>query len=461
MKLYHTLSLLLLASVALVSCERDYDAPPLNEPKYDGPAANTTIAQLRQLGASATEDTPVVLEGEKIMKAVVTGNDESGNIYQKIFLQDETGAIEMEVAQNSVYNYYPVGQTVYVNLDGLSISVYGAEQQLGDPNGYLYRTPWETFQQKVLKDGWADASAAKPLVIDDISTINADPDNYKFKLVQFTNVAFANGGTATFAPSSDYGQENITDSKGNTLLVRTSSYANFAANTLPTGRGNVTGILGRFRGSWQLTIRTADDVAGFTGEGGGTVTPDKPTTTETLLDESFGKDSGQGKFTIEDIKLPQGSTYVWKASNYNDSYFMSASAYVGGANQDSESRLISPSIDLTGKSNVVLSFMHTFRKFGDDTHLADLKLEVRESGSSTWTEVAIPNYSTGEDNKFVASGDISLDAYKGKTIQFAFHYKSSTASALRWQIQDVKVTASGTTGNQGTTIDPVPTTLNK
>ena len=37
------------------------------------------------------------------MKAVITANDESGNIFKKIYLQDETGAIEMEVDQNSVY----------------------------------------------------------------------------------------------------------------------------------------------------------------------------------------------------------------------------------------------------------------------------------------------------------------------------------------------------------------------
>lgn len=47
------------------------------------------------------------------MKAVITANDESGNIFKKIYLQDETGAIEMEVDQNSVYNYYPVADGLY------------------------------------------------------------------------------------------------------------------------------------------------------------------------------------------------------------------------------------------------------------------------------------------------------------------------------------------------------------
>ena len=73
----------------------------------------------------------------------------------------------------------------------------------------------------------------------------------------------------------------------------------------------------------------------------------------TILEESFGKESGQGAFTIEDVQLPQGSDHVWKASNYNETYYMMASAYVNDANQDSESRLVSPVLDLTGKNSVI------------------------------------------------------------------------------------------------------------
>lgn len=110
MKLFNRISLLLISSLVFAACERDYDAPPLNEPKYDGPAANTTIEELRAMGATVGEDAPYTIGEEKVMKAVITANDESGNIFKKIYLQDETGAIEMEVDQNSVYNYYPVGQ---------------------------------------------------------------------------------------------------------------------------------------------------------------------------------------------------------------------------------------------------------------------------------------------------------------------------------------------------------------
>lgn len=298
MKLLRNISLPLIASLALFACERDYDAPLLTEPEYTGPAANITISELRTQNAAATENTPIIITKDQVLKAVITGNDESGNIFKKIYLQDETGAIEMGVDQNSVYNYYPVGQTVYIDLNGLSISVFGGEQQLGHPEGYLFRTPWEDFKKHVSKDKWENLDKIKPIVLDDISIVNAAPNEYKFKLVQFTGVTFKNGGKGIFAPETDYGEEYITDSHGNTIMIRTSSYANFAGNGLPEGKGNITGILGRYNGTWQLTLRTANDVSDFTGsnEEGGNEGGETPSGETVLFQESFGTPEKSGNY---------------------------------------------------------------------------------------------------------------------------------------------------------------------
>lgn len=298
MKLLRNISLPLIASLALFACERDYDAPLLTEPEYTGPAANITISELRTQNAAATDKAPIIITQDQVLKAVITGNDESGNIFKKIYLQDETGAIEMGVDQNSVYNYYPVGQTVYIDLNGLSISVFGGEQQLGHPEGYLFRTPWEDFKKHVSKDKWENLDKIKPIVLDDISIVNAAPNEYKFKLVQFTGVTFKNGGKGIFAPETDYGEEYITDSHGNTIMIRTSSYANFAGNGLPEGKGNITGILGRYNGTWQLTLRTANDVSDFTGsnEEGGNEGGETPSGETVLFQESFGTPEKSGNY---------------------------------------------------------------------------------------------------------------------------------------------------------------------
>ena len=49
------------------------------------------------MGATVGEDAPYTIGEEKVMKAVITANDESGNIFKKIYLQDETGAIKLGI----------------------------------------------------------------------------------------------------------------------------------------------------------------------------------------------------------------------------------------------------------------------------------------------------------------------------------------------------------------------------
>lgn len=456
MKLLRNISLPLIASLALFACERDYDAPLLTEPEYTGPAANITISELRTENAAAAEDAPIIITKDQVLKAVITGNDESGNIFKKIYLQDETGAIEMEVDQSSVYNYYPVGQTVYVDLNGLSISVYGDEQQLGHPEGYLFRTPWEDFEKHVSKDGWANPENAKPVVIDDISTINAAPDDYKFKLVQFTGVTFQNGGKGIFAPEDGYGEENITDSHGNTIMIRTSNYASFAGNKLPQGKGNVTGILGRFKGTWQLTLRTANDVSDFTGsnEEGGNEGGETPSgETKTVFEETFT--TGKGEFTIKDEVLPEGSDYVWKHETFKDDNYMKASAFIGGP-KASESWLISPAIDLSNTTNVTLTFEHTHKFAGTPSN--ELTLWITETNADNWKQLTIDKYGTNNDYTFVTP-TIDLSVYAGKSIKFAFKYVSNTTAAGTWEVRNIKVTATtggSTGGDGGTTIEPTP-----
>ena len=44
------------------------------------------------------------------------------------------------------------------------------------------------------------------------------------------------------------------------IVVRTSTYADFAALPLPQGKVNITGIFTRFRNTWQILIRQESDV---------------------------------------------------------------------------------------------------------------------------------------------------------------------------------------------------------
>lgn len=460
MKLLRNISLPLIASLALFACERDYDAPLLTEPEYTGPAANITISELRTQNAAATEDAPIIITQDQVLKAVITGNDESGNIFKKIYLQDETGAIEMEVDQSSVYNYYPVGQTVYVDLNGLSISVYGDEQQLGHPEGYLFRTPWEDFEKHVSKDGWANPENAKPVVIDDISTINAAPDDYKFKLVQFTGVTFQNGGKGIFAPEDGYGEENITDSHGNTLMIRTSNYASFAGNKLPEGKGNVTGILGRFRGTWQLTLRTADDVSDFTGsnEEGGNEGGETPSGETVLFQESFGTPEKSGNY------WPKIAEYTgFDNPGFFEDESGKADVRIGSAYpanvwfpKGSDINLKVKGINGQGATKATLKYQVGCNVYnsGETQDLNTLKIKC--NGTELPLSSKVVSGENQEGNKPFEFEIKDINISNNTTLEF---YTTAADNTYGLRLFSVKLYVPGsgsTSGNGGTTIEPTP-----
>ena len=179
-------SFLVLAAAVLTGCERDYDAPPLNEPVYEGPSANITIADLKENCKNATQETPIEITNDWVLKAYVTGNDESGNIYKQVIVQDETGAMPIQVDENNVSNFYRRGQEVFVNLKGMCVSVYGDEQQLGWlDGGTTYRLPFTEFQARVQKNGWPYVDNVKPEVITDMSTVNLNVTKMTYRLVGF------------------------------------------------------------------------------------------------------------------------------------------------------------------------------------------------------------------------------------------------------------------------------------
>lgn len=166
-----------------------------------------------------------------------------------------------------------------------------------------------------------------------------------------------------------------------------------------------------------------------------------------ILDESFA--TGQGAFTIEDKKLPEGGTYVWKHDTYKDDNYMKASAFIESA-KESESWLVSPAIDLSKATTATLTFDHTHKFAG--TPSEELTLWVTETSAENWQQLTIDKYGTNNDYTFVTPS-IDLSAYAGKTIKFAFKYISTNSAAGTWEIKNVKVVANGEGGG---TVDPEP-----
>lgn len=160
---------------------------------------------------------------------------------------------------------------------------------------------------------------------------------------------------------------------------------------------------------------------------------------QNIFSETFG--SGQGDFTIYNVDVPAGLTYIWK---FDSQYScMKASAFSGSALQ-SDSWLISPEIDLDGFASAILTFEHAY-KYGANPQ-SEMSLWIStdyEPGTApspeSWTPVTIPNYPTGQNWNFYESGAIDLAAYLGQTVRIAFRYNSTTAGAPTWEVKNVLI----------------------
>ena len=69
-----------------------------------------------------------------IIGGVVAANDQSGNIYKQIYIQDNTGGICISLNASELYTTYMVGQTVYIKCNGLSLGNYDSLPELGYNN---------------------------------------------------------------------------------------------------------------------------------------------------------------------------------------------------------------------------------------------------------------------------------------------------------------------------------------
>lgn len=281
MRYLKTMMMALLCCMALTSCmDKDWDEPTFDEAPFGNNALTETgvmsIADLKTKYSTvvfnSTNSLQQVTEDIKI-KGRVVGNDIASNIYNNVSIDDGTGAILICIAQGGLFAYLPVGQEILVDLKDLYIGGYGQQPEIGVPytnsKGSTYvsrmsRTLWnEHF--KIL--GKADASQVVPTVFDTSKMTNSTYlKDMCGKLMTIENVTLADAdGKATFAPedlkdAANSVNRGLSGISTNSVVVRTSNYADFAAEAMPTGKVNLTGIFTRYRNTWQIQLRSAADI---------------------------------------------------------------------------------------------------------------------------------------------------------------------------------------------------------
>ena len=240
-----------------------------------------TIAEVKALFATEINGNSLkqVTQPMQIM-GLVTGNDVGGNIYNSLYIQDNTGAIAISVGQGGLYGAFSVGQTVLIELNGLYIGGYGKQPQIGttytNPNkegatpqvGRMTRYTWQEHYKLIPA---VDGLIVTPLeAIYNLNKLDIAQDCGKLITLKGVTLAEADG-KAVFAPSD--GSVTLTANCANrtikglsNVVLRTSTYADFAKQPLPTGRVDITGVATRYNDTWQFLMRDINDIKESTTE---------------------------------------------------------------------------------------------------------------------------------------------------------------------------------------------------
>ncbi|WP_337500528.1 DUF5689 domain-containing protein [Segatella sp.] len=314
-------------ALTLGSCMGDsYADPDLTEKVPAAPWGNNSlkeknvisIADLKtQFATVIANSSYKLIEKDMMIKAVVTGNDVSGNIYNQVSVQDASGAIIIAVNGSGLSGYLPVGQEILINLKGLYIGSYKKLPQIGGVNtkisdgtlsmGKIERAVWnEHF--KILNPGEADASTVEPEEFDKIKLNNSTKEEKAAfaaymeanvgKLMTLKKVKFTSAnGTNVWAPKDTNTSLELIDAEtgkrisSSNLVVRNSGYSKFANEVVPQGVFDITGIFTRFGDTWQIVLRNTDDLKA--AQTGGTL--EKPYTVAQALEKINAGTAGDAK----------------------------------------------------------------------------------------------------------------------------------------------------------------------
>lgn len=232
--------------------------------------------------SSQANDTVRITEDWQL-KVRVTGNDIQGNIYNQIAVQDESGeGLLICIQKGGLFGFLPVGQEILVNLKGLYIGIYGNNVQVGVP---YTNTSGRTFPSRMNINVWnehfkilgaADASKVVPEKFD-VSKLKdvAYVKSHRGKLMTLENVEMDKAdGKLAWASEADKDAGNgvsrtvkINGKAQSLMVVRSSTYADFAAKAMPTGKVNLTGIFtvyatnpSKYGYTWQILLRSDSDI---------------------------------------------------------------------------------------------------------------------------------------------------------------------------------------------------------
>lgn len=230
----------IIAATVCCGCYDRFDdtdpfAPTSNGVTADGNSPNISIAELHQRWNGKT----IEIEQDLAISGRVTSSDRAGNFYRTFTIADHSGGAEVWAGAYDLYNIYPIGCEVIIRLNGCAMTEQEGVLQIGLPAAGWQYSAIDYFQSSVSRDRHILRSA-------NCETISIPVLKCSQLRTSECGMPVTVEGLVRCTEEDDClweGYVRFEDSKGGCIYTTTSSYADFAQETLPDGRVAITGIL--------------------------------------------------------------------------------------------------------------------------------------------------------------------------------------------------------------------------
>ena len=399
-KVFNAFLLLAMVGLMFTACKKEYPEPPIQD---------LPVGTVYTIGDILEMESGTVFNYDASVYGIVTADEQSGNLYKAAFIQDRATGAALELHLNAVSGLR-IGDSIRVYLKDVTYSLYNNLPQL---------TGFEADGHIIILANNKDIEPAKAT----IAEINEG--KYLAGLVRLENVRFTEQNT--FAEPSTYGNRTLADPTdySQTVIVRTSNYANFANDSLPQGTGNLTAIAAVYGSTWQLYIRSASELE-FDGyvPGGDADLP---------YYQDFA--SSFGTYTTYDVLGPQS----WEI-DYNTAKM---TGYVNSTNNENEDWLISKRFSLEGVSQASMTMTYIARYFNNVND--DITVWVSSDYTSgdpysvtDWKKVDA-SWVEGSNWTDFASTTLDLSQFAGQKVCVAVKYKSDNVKAGTIEVQSILI----------------------
>lgn len=395
------------SAMIFMSCEKEFDSPPR---RTIPEGFRLTVSDLKQIYSDSGEYT---FDQDYSMYVTVTSNDVSGAFGKNGYVQDSTGGM---VLRTVAYSALKEGDYIRVALNGTTISEYNGMPQIDE---------LDTETNVIIQ---STGQFVEPMLV----TIDEIDPSIQGMLITIDSVEFRQDEIGQPFADAENGfsvDRILQDCDGNSVIVRTSGYADFADVPVPGRRGSFTGVVGQFGSTMQLAFSTLDDLdlTALRCDG---------TTGDLLLVKNFEDESISSGGWTQQVVIGSDDWYV---DDFSNNFFAKVSNFNGSSNDPSEVWYISPALDLTSLNSPALSFL-TFMNYAGpqlETYVSTDYGSVMDVEAATWNLLQA-NYSPGGWAE-VPSGTISLAPYSSSATYVAFRYTGSSSDGSTWELDDIVI----------------------